>query len=77
MWLSDPRIADLVAQTILIGECERRFYELHAWVVMPNHVHLLIFPLVPVSVLMRWVKGSTARKANRILGTNWVAVLAG
>ena len=35
---------------------------------MPNHVHLLILPLVPVPVLMRWWKGSTARSANLILG---------
>src|SRR5947207_14943061 len=41
-------------RSILIGDCERRFYRLCAWVVMPNHVHLL--------------KGSTARNANRILG---------
>ena len=34
---------------------------------MPNHVHLLIQPLAPVSVLMRWLKGSTARWANQVL----------
>jgi putative transposase len=35
---------------------------------MPNHVHLLMLPQVEVPVLMRWLKGSTARRANRILG---------
>ena len=35
---------------------------------MPNHVHLLILPKAPVPVLMRWLKGSTARGAHRILG---------
>jgi REP element-mobilizing transposase RayT len=35
---------------------------------MPNHVHLLIFPLVSVPLLMRWLKGSTAKGANQILG---------
>jgi len=35
---------------------------------MPNHVHLLILPLVPVPVFMRWLKGSTARAANQLLG---------
>ena len=68
LWLRDSRIADLVAQAILIGEGERHFYQLCAWVVMPNHVHLLILPRVPVPMLMRWLKGSTARSANRILG---------
>src|SRR5437016_7255367 len=67
LWLRDPRIADLVSDTILIGDCERRFY-LCAWVVMPNPVHLLIRPLAPVPVPMRGLKGSTARNANRILG---------
>jgi len=68
VWLQDSRIADLVAHAIVIGEVERHFYELCAWVVMPNHVHLLILPRVPVAVLMRWLKGSTARAANRVLG---------
>ena len=68
LWLMDSRIADLVAQAILIGEGERHFYQLCAWVVMPNHVHLLILAGVQVRVLMRWLKGSTARSANWILG---------
>ena len=67
-WLQDPRIANLVAHAIVIGEVERHFYEIRAWVVMPNHAHLLIVPQVCVPVLMRWLKGSTAREANRILG---------
>ena len=67
-WLGDRRIADLVGHAIRVGESERQFYELCAWVVMPNHVHLLILPRVSVAVLMRWLKGSTARSANRILG---------
>ena len=56
-------IADLIAGTIQIGEHERYFYELAAWVVMPNHV----LPKVPVRVILRWLKGSTARKGNLLL----------
>ena len=67
-WLRCRQIADLVAKAILAGQHERQFYELDAWVVMPNHVHLLILPRVAVAVLMRWLKGSTAHGANRILG---------
>ena len=68
LWLKDPAIASLVSKAIFHGDAGRRFYELCAWVVMPNHVHLLILPLVPVPVIMRWLKGSTARSANKVLG---------
>jgi len=67
-WLRYPAIGDLMAEAIVIGQDERQFYELCAWLVMPNHVHLLILPAAPAAVLMRWLKGSTARQANQILG---------
>lgn len=63
-WLQDPRIANVVARAIVIGDVERHFYELCAWVVMPNHVHLLILPQVCVPVLMRWLKDQ--RRGRRI-----------
>jgi REP element-mobilizing transposase RayT len=44
------------------------FYESQAWVVMPNHVHLLILPRVSLPQITRWIKGRTAREANRLLG---------
>ena len=66
-WLEQAPIADLIAEAIQVGDRERHFYELSAWVLMPNHVHLLILPKVPVPVSMRWLKGSTARKANLLL----------
>jgi putative transposase len=67
-WLEQAAIADLIAETIQAGEGERHFYELAGWVLMPNHVHLLILPKVPVPVIMRWLKGSTARRAKLLLG---------
>jgi REP element-mobilizing transposase RayT len=67
-WLRDPRIARCVVDAIRIGESERGLYQLRAWVVMPNHVHLLVLPKVAVSILTRWLKGSTARRANLVLG---------
>jgi REP element-mobilizing transposase RayT len=44
-------------------------YELRAWVIMPNHVHLLfkVFD-VPMSQLVDAWKGFTAEQANKILG---------
>src|SRR6266704_356636 len=68
LWLNEPRIARLVSEAIIAGEGERGFYELSAWVVMPNHVHLLFLPKVAVAKIMRWPKGSTARRANLLLG---------
>jgi REP element-mobilizing transposase RayT len=42
-------------------------YVLHAFVVMPNHVHLLVTPKVPIPQLIKSLKGLTARRANQIL----------
>jgi putative transposase len=67
VWLKDPRIARLVADALQAGESERSFYGLRSWVVMPNHVHALLRPTKSLPVVMRWLKGSTARQANRIL----------
>ena len=67
LWLKDRRIADLVAQAIQIGEGDKRLYELCSWVVMPNHVHVLIQPRANLPVITRWLKGSTARGANHLL----------
>jgi REP element-mobilizing transposase RayT len=65
-WLLDDRVAQLVADSILHGDPAH--YRLHAWVIMPNHVHALFDPCLELSAIMRWLKGRTARKANRILG---------
>jgi len=57
-----------VAETIRDGERQKRFYESQAWVIMPNHVHLLILPQVALPKITHWIKGRTAREANRLLG---------
>jgi REP element-mobilizing transposase RayT len=57
-------MAELVVHAIQDG-C--RDYDLHSWVIMPNHVHLLITPWTDVSTLMRKLKGVTAHEANRQL----------
>jgi putative transposase len=68
MWLADERIAEAVVNALAYGAEERNFYDLFAYVVMSNHVHIVIRPHVELSVVMRWLKGRTARVANRILG---------
>jgi REP element-mobilizing transposase RayT len=58
----------VVVNALLFGETSRCFYDLHAWVVMPNHVHAIFEPRTPIPTIMRWLKGRTSRVANRILG---------
>jgi hypothetical protein len=60
-----------------IGMSWRYCYEMDAWVVMPNHVHLLILPRVPVPAITRWLKSWTARQANQLFGRSGQPLLAG
>jgi putative transposase len=66
--LSIPEVAAVVVDAVRDGE--RRFgrYRLHSFVVMPNHVHLLVTPSVPSAKWLRTLKGFTAHEANMILG---------
>ena len=67
VYLRQEALARLVADSIRRG-VTLGHYELHAFVVMPNHVHVLLTPRVPPSRLLKSLKGFTAREANRILG---------
>ena len=58
----------MVVNALHYGETVRRFYQLHAWVVMPNHVHGIFQPHTALPTIMRWLKGRTSRVANQILG---------
>ena len=42
-------------------------YVLHAFAVMPNDVHLLVNPSVPLPKLTKSLKGITAQRANEML----------
>jgi REP element-mobilizing transposase RayT len=66
LYLRMPEIAGTVQEAILYRD--QREYHLHAHVIMPNHVHLLVTPLHDVSKMMHSLKGFTARECNRILG---------
>jgi REP element-mobilizing transposase RayT len=67
LWLKEPRIAKSVMESLHRGE-EMGHYELHAYVVMANHVHALLTPKVAVADLMRSLKRKTASTANAMLG---------
>jgi putative DNA methylase len=65
-FLSRPEIASIVTEAILSRDGGP--YTLHAWVAMPNHVHLLITPLTEVSKVMQSLKRFTARECNKVIG---------
>jgi len=65
-YLLRPEIAAIVARSIERG-VSLDHYELRAWVVMANHVHVLLLPLISPSRLLQSLKGYTAREANLIL----------
>jgi hypothetical protein len=48
LWLADPEFADYAEYPIWRGADLGR-YDLHAYVVMPNHVHLLLDPHLPLA----------------------------
>lgn len=66
-WLATPPVADEVAKVLVQGHAEWLLYRLHAWAIMPNHVHILISPLKPVSELTRVIKSASSRVANTVL----------
>jgi len=57
----------MVAEAIVYNDQRLGHYALHAFVVLPNHVHLLVTPLVSLAKLTRSLKGITAKRANLIL----------
>ena len=67
LFLRQPRIAQIVVDSLRRG-ADLGHYELGAWVIMANHVHVLLRPNVPPSRLLQSLKGFTAREANRALG---------
>jgi len=67
-WLRRPAIAEQVADALRFFEGER--YELKAWVIMANHVHVVLWPMpnhTLSSITQSW-KRFTAREANKLLG---------
>jgi putative transposase len=68
LWLKNPLIADSVVNTMRKGQDELNQYILHAYVVMANHIHILLMPRIAAARITRAMKGVTSRNANRILG---------
>jgi len=66
-YLRLPELANMVVEAIHYGSTVFGHYTLHAFVIMPNHVHLLVTPTVALCVLTKSLKGITAKGANAML----------
>ena len=66
-FLKNPNIAEIVKSKLLAMHDKE--FRLKAWMIMPNHVHLLLTPCAgnSLSRIMQSIKGSTARAANLLL----------
>ena len=67
-WLRRPEIADLVARALNFFDGQR--HDLHAWVIMSNHVHAVVRPRPghTLSEIGHGWKSYTASEANHRLG---------
>jgi len=72
-YLRRPEIAQLVIEALRAGERTFHRYQLHAFVVMPNHVHLLVTPKVVATRWLAPLKGFTAYRSNELLGRSGCA----
>lgn len=68
LYLRHPEIARLMVAALNHGERKFHRYQLHAFVVMPNHIHLLVTPKVIATQWLGPLKGFTAHQANELLG---------
>ena len=66
-YLQDLRIAGLVQDALLFHDQAK--YRLAAWVIMPNHAHILCTPNIGCSLasIMHSLKSYTANEANKLL----------
>jgi REP-associated tyrosine transposase len=66
-FLKQSAVAQQVLASLEYG-VELGHYQSHAWVIMPNHVHLLLTPQINVSKLLGSLKAASAKRANLLLG---------
>ena len=66
-WLSKPEFADLVANALKYFDGQR--YELRSWVIMPNHLHAVVWPRPEhtLSEILHSWKSFTSKAANKLL----------
>jgi putative transposase len=65
---ADFRAANILLEALLFGR-EQEWYYLLSFVIMPDHMHLILIPRGRnISECMKAIKGFAARKINSLLG---------
>ena len=77
LYLKRQPIAQLVVDSIRYGAQHLQYYDLQAFVVMANHVHLLVWPRVSPSRFLQTLKGSRGTRSESVARTHGPAILAG
>jgi len=66
MAIANGQVAQAVLNVLLLGRRQSR-YEIGPFVIMANHVHMLVRTSGDMSTEMKWIKGASARAANLLL----------
>jgi putative transposase len=66
LWLKDGRVAECVTTTLQQLQSEGMI-RVRAYTIMANHVHALLELNFPIAQVTKFMKGRSAREANRIL----------
>jgi REP element-mobilizing transposase RayT len=66
-WLVEPEIAAAIIRILSESE-ERGRCELGPWVLMPNHLHIVLRPHSELPKVISAIKANSAREANHLLG---------
>ncbi len=68
--LREPQVARIVCEAVMFGD--GRDYIVEAYVVMPNHLHLLLTLIgdLTLSEIMQRIKSYTSHRINKLLGRN-------
>jgi putative transposase len=67
VWLKEPTVAEVAFRELRRAHLESKLLRLRAYVLMANHVHILVEPLAPLSKITHQIKGATAYRANLVL----------
>ncbi len=64
------KIVDIIKD--LLFKFDKEYYDLIAFAIMPNHIHIVILPKKKLSVIMKMLKGNSSIQINKILNKKGV-----